>query len=186
MSAPCVLGAHCSSGRRSLVRATATYGPGRAGHGAMAGWRDKTVRDCVCVCLGIPLKLARSCQTCAARPLLQFRQLSCSRVCAEFGLIFVCFLLKLQGRGSAAAGIPLVLELPNYLAVELPCSAWIIDGLVSRRSSRSVRKVEAVEPDTTTTTSSCLMKWHVTVSRTLHDNHVTGTQKPRALECNFC
>jgi hypothetical protein len=31
-----------------------------------------------------------------------------------------------------------------------------------------------------------LMKWHVTVSRTLHDNHVTGTQKPRALECNFC
>jgi hypothetical protein len=124
-------GAHCSSGRRSSVRATATYGA--AGQG-MAPWPAEGTRRCVCVSgdsseAPPPSRLAGSCQTCAASSVS-------SVVCAKFGLIFVCFLLKLQGRGSAFGtwqGFPSSLELPNYLAVELPCSAWIMDGLVVRR-----------------------------------------------------
>jgi hypothetical protein len=113
----------------------------RPGAGRGRAWPGEGTRRTAS--LGFPLEqhrpgpgVASSCQTCAARPRLRFARM---HVCAEFGLVFVCFWLKLQGRGSAAAGNP---PLWRSHPIIWPLS-WLI--LLRRRSSRSVRKVEPDE-----------------------------------------
>jgi hypothetical protein len=137
VSAPCVPGAPshgamvASGGRRSSACST-TYGASRGRAWPSEGTRRR-------LSIGIPLcscTVQGSCQTCAARPRLRFARM---HVCAEFGLVFVCFWLKLQGRGSAAAGNP---PLWRSHPIIWPLS-WLI--LLRRRSSRSVRKVEPDE-----------------------------------------